>query len=348
MAGTEIVMVVTKSRDAAKDALRELKRLDREGWIDVTCYALAQGGANGALVVEASTCAENLTAHLDHPLPPGDFAILATVEHRFAERVAAEFETRGATSRKPLQTIQSEAALRASIEELRGKIAWLAELLESETEKAVRAYDADKERIQAGIRAGRTELVAERAHMQSRLVALRAELEAHLHQSAKARKSESARSNEEIEREIADLNEELALSILDHLDTLSAHAAELREQASHSGPGVAAAIEEQVNELDLHMRKYRADLTATLAASSSLARHSMERLRAGARLRKAEREAALRQHVKQLEQRHALLKADIQQLQRKDASDSTNLRTGFRQTWRNLRESVNVAGRGAQ
>jgi hypothetical protein len=348
MAGTEIVIVVSKSRDAAKDALRELKRLDREGWIDVTCYALVQGGANGALVVEASTCAENLSAHLDHPLPPGDFALLVTVEHRFAERVAAEFETRGVISRKPLETIQSEAALRASIEELRGKIAWLAELLESETEKALRAYGADKERIQAGIRAGRSELVAERAHMQSRLAALRGELEAHLHQSAKARKSQSARSHEEIEREIADLNEELALSILDHLDTLSAHAAELREQASHAAAGVAAAIEEQVNELDIHMRKYRADLTATLAASASLARHSMERLRTGTRLRKAEREAELRQHVQQLEQRHALLKADIQQLQSKDASDSTNQCTGFRQTWRNLRESVHVAGRGAQ
>lgn len=348
MAGTEIVILTCKSRDAAKDALRELKRLEHEGWVDLTAYALFQGSANGALVVEAGTCAENLAAHLDHPLAPGGFALLATVEHRFAERVAAEFETHGATRRKPMQTVQSEAALRASIEELRGKIAWLAELLESETEKAVRAYGSDKERIQVGIRAGRTELVAERAHLQSRLMALRAELETHLEQGVKTRKREAAKPSEEIEREIADLNEELALSILDHLDTLSAHAAELREQASHSGAGVAAAIEEQVNELDIHMRKYRADLTATLAASASLARHSMERLRLGARLRSAEREAALRQHVKQLEQRHALLKADIQQLQRKDTSDSGNLGTGFRQTWRKLRESVNVAGRGAQ
>jgi hypothetical protein len=346
MAGTEIVIVNAKSRDWAKDALRELKRLDREGWVDVTCYALVQGDANGApRVVEASTCAENLTAYLDHPLLPGDFALLVTVEHRFAERIAAEFETRGITRRKTMQAIQSEATLRASIEELRGKISWLAELLENETEKAARSYGADKERIQAGIRAGRVELVAERAHLQNRLSALRAELEAHLLESAKARKSAAARPTEEIEREIADINEELALSILDHLDTLSAHTAELREQASHSVAGVAAAIEEQVDELDLHMRKYRADLTATLAASASLARHSMERLRIGARLRKAEREAALRQHVKQLEQRHALLKADIQQLQRKDAR---NPATGFRQTWRHLRESVNVAGRGAQ
>jgi len=346
MAGTEIVILTAQSRDAANDALRELKRLDREGWVDVTCYALMQGDANGPpRVVEASTCAENLSEHLDHPLSPGDFALLVSVEHRFAERIAAEFETRGVTRRKTMQIIQSEATLRASIEDLRGKISWLAELIESETEKAARSYGSDKDRIQTGIRAGRTELVAERAHLQSRLSALRAELETHLLESAKARKSAAARSTEEIEREIADINEELALSILDHLDTLSAHTAELREQASHSAAGVAAAIEEQVDELDIHTRKYRADLTATLAASASLARRSMERLRIGARLRKAEREAALRQHVQQLEQRHALLKADIQQLQGKDAR---NLNTGFRQTWRHLRESVNVAGRGAQ
>uniref|UniRef100_Q021L4 Uncharacterized protein n=1 Tax=Solibacter usitatus (strain Ellin6076) TaxID=234267 RepID=Q021L4_SOLUE len=346
MAGTEIVMVTAKSRDAAKDALRELKRLDREGWVDITCYALVEVDANAAArVIEASTCAENLAGHLEQPLSPGDFTVVVTVEHRFAERVAAEFETRGETRRKPLQTLQSEATLRAAIEELRGKISWLAELLESEAEKAARPYGADKERIQAGIRAGRAELLAERAHLQSRLSALRTELEAHLAESAKTKKIAGAKSTEEIEREIADINEELALSILDHLDTLSAHTAELREQASHSGAGVAAAIEEQVDELDLHMRKYRADLTATLASSASLARHAMERLRSRARVRKGEREAALRQHVQQLEQRHALLKADIQQLQRKDALNQT---TGFRQTWRHLRESVNVAGRGAQ
>ena len=91
MAGTEIVMLTTKSRDAANDALRELKRLDREGWVDVTCYALMQGDANGPpRVVEASTCAENLSEHLDHPLSPGDFALLVSVEHRFAERIAAD------------------------------------------------------------------------------------------------------------------------------------------------------------------------------------------------------------------------------------------------------------------
>ena len=44
MACTEVIILFTKSRDAADEALRELKRLNREGWIDLTCYALRRCG----------------------------------------------------------------------------------------------------------------------------------------------------------------------------------------------------------------------------------------------------------------------------------------------------------------
>ena len=42
MAGSEIIILFAKSHDSAGDALRELKRLHREGWIELTCYALVE------------------------------------------------------------------------------------------------------------------------------------------------------------------------------------------------------------------------------------------------------------------------------------------------------------------
>ena len=44
MACTEVIALITKSRDAAHEALRELKRLNREGWIDMTCHVLLDAG----------------------------------------------------------------------------------------------------------------------------------------------------------------------------------------------------------------------------------------------------------------------------------------------------------------
>ena len=124
---------------------------------------------------------------------------------------------------------------------------------------------------------------------------------------------------EEAEQAIADVNEDLARCILDHLDGLTAHASELREKTIRASVETAAAIEDQLRELEVRMRKHRADLTATLASSASLARRCAARLRANAGVGKAGMEGALRSHLRKMEQRHAMLKADIQRRQRKDA-----------------------------
>jgi phage shock protein A len=357
MAYTEIVILSTKSRDAARDALRELKRLHRDGWVDITCYALVdEDGKGGLHIREASDCAEalrlsdsnglagalmeSLARATDGGLQPGDFALLVTVDERYAERVAAEFEKRGRTLRRPLGNGECEAMLRGSIEEIRSKMAWLTDLLEHESERMGRAYGDEKERFETGIRAGRAELAAEREHLQVRLLALRAELETRLLENArKAGKGLAGGSSEELELEIAEINEDLALSILDHLDALAAHAAELREKASRSAAG-AGEIEEQLEELELHMRKYRADLTSTLAASASLSRNCTERRQTGGSPPNAGAEAALEHHMKKLEQRHALLKADIEHVQREDSRAWHDLTSDTRQNWRGQRETL--------
>ena len=110
-------------------------------------------------------------------LQPGDSALLVMVEQRYAERVVEEFESRGLTLRRQMQGSQCEVALRASIEEVKSKIAWLEELLEHESDKAGWTSGAEKERLESAIRAGRAELAAEQEHLQARLLALRAELE---------------------------------------------------------------------------------------------------------------------------------------------------------------------------
>jgi len=356
MACTEIIILTTDSRDAARDALREVRRLDREGWVDLTGYARVDSEKSGDLHVrEASDCAEAaclattraLTAALLECLKratggvllPASSAVIVLAEQRYAERVAAEFETRGATSRRALPNDQCELVLRASVETIQGKIAWLVELLENEGEKMARSHGVDRERVETGIRAARTELGRERVHLQARLAALRTELETQLPGNQLPGNQDAAptRPADEIEREIADINEDLALSILDHLDALAGHAAELRERIAREPVAEAAATGEQLDELDMHMRKYRADLTATLAASATLSRNCSERLR------KTGVETTLQEHMKKLEQRHALLKADIQQLQREDSRSWRGLTAGFRETWRSLRGTLDEA-----
>jgi len=95
------------------------------------------------------------------------------------------------------------------------------------------------------------------------------------------------------------------------------------------------------------MRKYRADLTATLASSASLARHCKDRIRSNARQGKAGVESTLQDHLHRLQKRYALLKADIQHVQREDSRTWRDLAAGFRQAWRGLRESPNQEVREA-
>jgi uncharacterized membrane protein len=390
MACTEVIALITKSRDAAYEALRELKRLNREGWIDVTCHVLldsdaknglhvretsertetigltAGGGLTGAvigcffgpdgvLLASAAEAAANGNAGvIQRELEIGCSGLLAMVEEHYAERVAEEFEGRGLTLRRQMQGSQCELALRASIEEVKSKIAWLQELLEHESEKAGWTSGAVKARLESAIHAGRVEIAAEQEHLQARLLALRAELETRLNEIAQGGEKEGAaaaiawsRGLMEVEREITDINEDLALCILDHLDNLATRASELRQRVTSANADAATVFEDQEHELEVQMRNYRADLTATLASSAALARDSMERIRSNARLGKAGTESTLQNHVHKLQQRYALLKADIQRVQKEDSRTWRDVAAGFRQAWRGLRESLSQAVREA-
>jgi uncharacterized membrane protein len=399
MACTEVIGLITKSREAAYEALRELKRLNHEGWIDMTCHVLldadarsglrvretseraetirlaAPGGLTGALIgcffgpggallpsaADAAVDSNAAEAGLDHnpdavhgELQPGCSALLVMVEPRYAERVVEEFESRGLTLRRQMQGNQCELALRASIEEVKSKIAWLEELLEHESDKAGWTSGAEKEKLESAIRAGRAELAAEQEHLQARLMALRAELETRMLEITRGAEKEGAgaaialsRDIADVERDITDINEDLALCILDHLDGLATRASELREKATQASVDAAAAFEDQEHELEVQMRKYRADLTATLASSASLARHCEDRIRSNPRMENSGVESTLQDHVHKLQQRYALLKADIQHVQREDSRTWRDLAAGFRQAWRGLRESLNQAVREA-
>ena len=353
MARLDITILFTKSHDAACDALKEVKRLNREGWIDVTCYALVDGDEkDGMRIYETSERAETIGlaageelrgALLEQLFPPagsasvtlepGGSALLVLADQGYADLVAEGLASHGPTVRRPIEGGQCEVALRASIEGLKNKIAWLEELIEHESDKAGWTSGGEKESLESAVRAGRTELGAEREQLQSRLMAFRAELEARL--SDLARRAEKAgagtvsalsRDIMEVERDIADINEDLAVCILDHLNGLSTHAAELRERSARASAD-AAALEDRLREIELHLRKYRAALTATLASSAWLARECSARLPGNAN----------QEHKKKLEQRHALLKADIQRLQREEPRTWNDLASVFREARQVLR-----------
>ena len=284
-------------------------------------------------------------------LQRGDSALLVMAEDRFAERVAEEFETRGLTVRRQIRGDQCEVSLRASIDGIKSKIAWLEELLDHESDKAAWTSGEGKERLESGIRAGRMELRAERERLQTRLLALRAELEARLLEITRCEKGAraaiaSGRGIVEVERDIADVNEDLALCVLDHLDALATYESELREKAARASGEAAAAFEDQLREVEVQMRKSRADLTATLASSASLARSGAERSRAISRPDSSGMESRLQTHGRKLEQRHARLRADIQQLQREDsrnlARPGRQLPPGVAKPPRNVRWNVRL------
>jgi hypothetical protein len=354
--------------------LRELKRLHREGWIELTCYALVEEDERGVRVSETSERAETiglaaaegmsraLIGHLFQaagpasgaacPLEPGDAALLVMADPRYAECVAEELAPHGPTVRRPMEGDETELALRISIEQTMHNIGWLEEMLDHEARKAGWTSGADKEKVESAIRAGRTELGAERGLLQSRLVALRAELEARVLEMTRRAEREGARAAMalasgimEAELDIADINEDLALCILDQLNGFATRASELREGSARACVETAAAVEDELHELEVRMRKYRAGLTATLASSASLARQCVERSRANAKLGKRGMEAAVQDHATRLEQRYTLLKADIRRLQSEEPRTWNDLASKFREAWRGVRGSIDQAVR---
>ncbi len=378
----EMVVLVTEARDNAHEALRELKRLDRAGWIDLTYYALidkdAGGGvhvqeasdpvetvslvavgANAGAALGKSTASESAQAgpdqsvqELDDVLPPGKSALMVVLEERYAERVVEELETRGRTIRKPLNRTEREAALRASVERVKTNVRWLEDLLHGELDKAERAAASEKEKFEATVAAGRAELGAERENLQARLKALGAELEADLLETRQRLQTERGAARvaiesriDSLESAIVEYNESLATSIMDHMDSLASHALDLQAKAARASADTAKAIEEQLHELQVRMRKHRAELTATLGSSAVRARQCMDHLRVEAALGKAEMRQALQEHMKKLEERHEVLKADLRRLEKEDTRAWHELATGFRNSWRALSESVDQAKR---
>jgi hypothetical protein len=144
----------------------------------------------------------------------------------------------------------------------------------------------------------------------------------------------------EAERDIADINEYLVLSILDQLNGFATHAAELREKSARASVEAAVTVEDELHELEVRMREYRARLTSTLASSGYLARRCAERLRANSRLDKGRVQSAVQAHDQKLGQRYALLKADIRRLYTEEPRTWNELASGFRQAWLGVRESI--------
>ena len=247
---------------------------------------------------------------------------------------------------------EREAALRASVERVKTNVRWLEDLLHGELDKAERAAPNEKEKFEATVAAGRAELGAERENLQARLKALGAELEADLQETRQRLQTErgGARADTEsridsLESAIVEYNESLASSIMDHMDSLASHALDLQTKAARASADTAKAIEEQLHELQVRMRKHRSELTATLGSSAVRARQVMDHLRVEAALGKAEMRQALQAHMKKLEERHEVLKADLRRLEKEDTRAWHELAAGFRNSWRALSESVDQAKR---
>jgi hypothetical protein len=400
MEAVEMIALIPETPDDAHQALRELKRLERAGWIDLTYYALLESDPGGTVHVEAASdpaeavnrdatdglaqCLirrlfgpvgtvraaagaagsvqvatqpdeQLVDGHLEAPgarLQLARAALMVVLEQRYSERVSEELESRGRTLHQPLDRSERLAALRASIARLKTDVKWLEDYLRAELNKAGRINAGVKEDFEATIAAARAELGAQREKLNARWRALDAELEADL---ADARKLlEEPRDADpnpaesriyDLENAILECNEELSSSVLDHMDWLAAHAADLEDKATRVSPAVEAAIEAQLHELEVRMRKHRAELTAALGSSAQLARRCIEQLRVRADLKPPELRQALQQDLQKLDHRHALLKSSLRKIEKEDTLVWQDLAAGIRQSWQALCDSVAQAKR---
>ena len=369
----ELLTLITDVPDRASDALEELKRLQRAGWIDVTCYALLAKDAQGAIrIQEASDSGQSITlaataeaatvpagwpcwlgqAYDAAPLSVGGntgavkdnlqsgyTALMVVLEERYLERVREEFETRGRTVRKHLRRGERVAALRAAVEHTRTNVNWLVQFLQTESAKASRVRGREKEELEATVAAGWAELGAERESLHDRLKALVAELDAELRETRAALdRSDGDRAELEarigaLESAIAAGTRDLVLFVLDHIESLTSHACELETKAAGSGAEAAKAIAEQLHELEVRMRRYRGEVTATLGSSAAWARRSLDRLRTEATAANSELRQPLEELMKNLDKRHAVVKADLRQLERESTRAWHERAAGLRKSW---------------
>src|SRR5258708_1845012 len=299
--------------DDAGRALDEIKRLERAGWIELIDYALLAQDTDGVIRVHESAGAieprqESITGDwmqslVGSPQSAGHFALAVVTGERYGERVAEELESHGQTTRVYLLGPASQAVLRGAVERGKANVQWLQDVLRNEVEKAARLAGAEREEIESTIAAGRAELGAERELLQMRLRTLSAALEAEWKDAVASRV-------EELDRALAECHQDLIASILDHMDALAGHASELQVKVAKASPEVVDAIDAQLHEVQVRVRKYRAELTATLGLSSARVRQCMDQLRLAAAL-KSESKPEIEEHINHLEETHQTVRADV-------------------------------------
>jgi hypothetical protein len=344
----QVLVLTTACREDADHALDEIKRLERGGWIELIDYALLAQDTEGvihvhetAAVVEAQQA--NGTDDWMHSLVGSlhradHFALAVVTAERYAERVAEELEGHGQTTRLYLLASASQAVLRGAVEREKANVRWLQGVVRNEVEKAARVGGPEREEIESTIAAGRAELGAKREILQTRLRTLSAALEAEL------KVSEGGRV-QELNRALAECHQDLIACILDHMDALAAHASELQVKAAKASPEVVDAIEAQLHEVQVRVRKYRAELTATLGLSSARVRQCMDHLRLAAAL-KSESKPEIEEHLIHLAETHQTVRADVRRLEREGQRAWHELAGDFRNSWQALCDSVGRAERG--
>ena len=358
----EMLVLTTGSREEAARALEDIKGLERAGWIELTDYAVLGNDPQGTLrVYESASSVEpkNLANGdwLRSLMPtPGEFAaghcaLSVVTAEQYGERVAEELESRGRTVHGHLSGRECRTALHSAVERTKANLQWLQGVLRGEMEKAERLGAEEREALESTIAAGRAELGAEQEILQVRLRTLAGALEGALRENREqlwetqgepraAIETEIA----EIDRQLAECREDLINSILDHMEAMACHASELQVKLAQASPETADAIEAQLHELQVRMRRNRAELTATVGESSARLRRHMDQLRVEA-LGTPAHKPDLEARINRLKQNQQTVKADIRRLEREAPRSWHAMARDFRQSWQALRESVGRAER---
>ena len=128
------------------------------------------------------------------------------------------------------------------------------------------------------------------------------------------------------------------------MEAMACHASELQVKLAQASPETADAIEAQLHELQVRMRRNRAELTATVGESSARLRRHMDQLRVEA-LGTPAHKPDLEARINRLKQNQQTVKADIRRLEREAPRSWHAMARDFRQSWQALRESVGRAER---
>jgi hypothetical protein len=350
-----MVALIAESEPDAREALAELKRLEQAGWIDLIYFArLDKGVLEGMRVLEVSDPIEAaresngdglagiLGSRLFGPVAEANaaaliraHALVVILEAQYTERVIEELEARGFTLRRQLRGVDRQAALRASIDRLKTNVKWLDDFPRGELVKAERTHAHNQEGIESALAAVRAELGAQREKLHTRLRALIAELELDLREvraqleagPGNLRNALNQRI-EKVEATIVEYGQELALSILDQMDSLAAQALQTQASAARATIDAANALEAQLHELEVRMRKQRAELTATLGCCALRARRCLER------------KHSLHEDARRIDERLQLLKADLRRLEKHDTRVWHERTAGLRSSCRALFDCV--------